>query len=446
MRRPLPNSKGAETPQIPANPEQGGDEDGENENPSPNPDPVSPGFKYEPEIMPPSEDPFVPPGLGDYKFRFTYGAWSGPSQCGQQSRLTRTIGCELVQEEYDDGGGVTLGSFNGEITPVPLNQMPGAKIQNAQLGSVSIQAVNIEQCLNDSSAMAAGGPINVYEGEQAGCGANPIIEGTDWSLEPYAYGNPYCSDGAIGHHSFRCSDDQGNPVSNQFCVENVQSGGMRNTSLIEPMRGNYSGCTARWYGMGNIQGCEDENGQNGPTNYADFTYKCVRSDGIVINDESACTEPKPQEGIKAVGSCRQNYMRRWDHACVTNGDLWETTLRLPLNSETDFDTVGVDACIASGASCCSLRQVRNDRYSGAPNGRFEAVGTGAPHAQEQPNGFYFDDPDRRIGTGEGPLFLAYVGGELVYTPRVSGTIHDDTGEGEMPRDWNGDDFGGPGPL
>jgi hypothetical protein len=451
---PNPNPGGGTDPVDPADPVDPTDPN----NPSiPTDQPIE-GGSHDPDLVNDPGDPGWAPGT----YQWTTGPWHGAAVCGQRAQLTRDVGCQRIMPFFDGGG--PIGRVDPALSGRPevmnaswgMSTVEGPRLSNgvydpsasgvkqelAQFGGSGdgsdflVQDVPISYCREVEYEIGSA-PINTYTGTQGGCQYDPVKTGsTEWELPPFASGTASCSASAFRMNQYRCQASDGSSAPLAYCLENLSEGGVRNGQLITPEYGNFSGCTARWVTYVEDNYCHKSGdlsngyGDDGPVHTANYQSRCIRSDGTELTgiEEAACAaSDRPFDGVQVVGACHKQYAVDYQYAClVDNNDV-------VVHQEIgfyDYYTEGTRMCNDAGATCCSLRQVSNNNYSGAPYRAYEVIGTKGT-AVSNP-GWYFDDRARRISSeGEGPYFYNYGGGRGRFEPDqyVGGVIDPEPGNG-----------------
>lgn len=397
--------------------------------PGPGPGPSTPTpSPTEGCVMDPSLGMNAAPSPDDYGvYQWTYGNWSeNGAACGQQTTdMTREFGCvavvpvftgppmgpigrmdgiklpgeaQVLQASYgsNDTQGVTV---NGVYYPAGLG-VRFEKVQFSNGGSQDVMLVptSLNKCMSNLPAAC-----NRYSGTKANCGyvgQDDPSASTDWTLPGGAPGSATCSAYAERRTGRRCVDAGGAQVDNGFCENNIVNGGGQDYTFANNVEvGNFSGCTARWVGIGEDMGCSTagNSAYPGPNHFAYYEYSCVRSDGKILNgsEASACTEPKPSNGAKQVGACRMEYEAGMGVACINigNGSGFNygyeqlNNMGFPhmvSHFEGSLYDGGMAACAAAGATCCSQRTNDDDNgVSTGLRGRVTTIGT-----DDEPHGVY----------------------------------------------------------
>jgi hypothetical protein len=415
MRRPLDLAKGTgSTPTSTPTP-----------SPTPTPAPgastptSTPGATFDPGSVTDPDDP----GDGFGTYQWTTGPWSGASVCGQQSHLTRSVGCQRLSPEdsgpvigavtpRDQGRAETLQASWGMSTPDGPVVLQGAvydpssadvRMRLAQFGGddggdgMKITPVPISYCLDN----AGPAPANVYDGTRAGCQYDTEVTGWTQFEDPW---NPGvfagCSSSAVSYPIVTCHDQSGAVVDNGYCYENFADGGTRNDDVEQPKVGNYSSCTANWVEDDAFVGCKsslDPGSDPGPIQVSYVSYHCERSDGTWLDgvDAGACpASDRPFDGYRQVGSCHQSFDQSTyngvalGHRSLGSGD---TSNYRTVVFQGDMYSGGAAACIAAGSTSCE------ERWN-LTKGVMETVGSSLPIATGG-YGSYLDDGDPSIGYG-----------------------------------------------
>ena len=480
MRRPLPSGLGTKGTPAGSTPDQtptptpvpcGGTSQDPCVTPTPTPDPANtgaiptsstqPGATYDPTLDEPvSNAPSSAVGVASY----VVGQWSGSGQCGQQATFTRTVSCVVdgpagggfpAQSMVQPRPGMTPGVDARVMDASYAAGTDGALLSSAvydpsssdvkavlaqfspgQGGAMKRTTMPIQYCIDNGAGQP---PANTYSGTQGGCEYHAQDDGgSGWQLPDGASGTATCSAQAYKVPNYSCYDQTGAKVDIGYCVENVQSGGDRNSYLVDPQYGNFSNCKTGWVGYPTDNYCfqptavpgyfqPGETAVYGPDHNAYFTYKCMRSDGTELTgpDAAACTDPQPSDGWRVVGSCSKTYYAGSGNAHCQLGDNDEYLVGVIAQSADTSDphTGGSNFCVSTNAACCGTRIASNYDEN---DGQYEIVASKLPPVPGL--GYYFDEVNKRKdSTQEGVLSLWYGASAGTYETDSGVSIEDPNG-------------------
>lgn len=307
------------------------------------------------------------PDSGGYPSFYTWvpGPWQGTAQCGQTSRLTRSVQCMAAHRRR---GGEIIGMAEGSTMQASFGDAAGTHrsvMEALNDNPVTMQSVQLaddmqwdyrETSIENCRMRAGPPPPTTYVGKGAACDYK-IEEGEwgEWS-EPYG-GNAQCSSDAERSRFIQCVDQNRRPVDLEFCFNDLTQGGGSNYQMRDSYTeyGNHEGCKAEWKSMPEYMGCV------GPAEMQRDYYHCEREDGEWLEgvDEASCGPRPALEGqAKQIGTCFQG---RYSNVGSCTGSYLGKVADLPgsLGSPTtqDFQTGtyywgGSDMCVER--ACCSL--------------------------------------------------------------------------------------------
>lgn len=277
-------------------------------------------------------DPIPDPGPGDGVYEWAYGPWTGDAQCGQQTTLTREIGC-VRYTQFGDAGSQFGMNATGGADVLPASYSPGAgKLDDGVYDPDSSDVMAHLAQLDDGGSgfkktavpisycqQALGPePVNKYVGKKAGCGYHATVTGMGAITVPSGEFVGCSEDGSYAP-IISCQDDDGDTVDPSYCINDLESGGRYQFDLVSQPYSDTSSCTYGWYGESAGFGCEYGSSQleanpdpthewGGPNNVVEFDYVCMRQDGSVVRsgsvEEASCAaDDRPMDGLRVVGSC-----------------------------------------------------------------------------------------------------------------------------------------------
>lgn len=321
----------------------------------------------------PSKDP-ADPGPGPGVIEWIPGPWEGPAQCGVQSTMTRTVGCQRVTPGGDDfpggpGGGPPMimmsldpSKANAAETGIKDAWTTPASMVRAQFFpgfGFTVTPLPVSYCLESPDVGPM--PATRYEGTNAGCDYD--FETIGWTQfeepdRPGVYAG--CSATAVSTENFTCRATDGSYVPRAYCVDNIREGGTRNTDHPQTRVGNFESCKFEWRGWAASTSC------SGSTQYTDYRYQCYREDGGSYIDSLCDAASRPKDGPVATGSCAP-YIMMDNHSYCPRESLdpagryeLEGGIGRTLGAEWrpgPAGQAGYDAarfCNELGATCCEV--------------------------------------------------------------------------------------------
>lgn len=439
MRRPLPNRAGVSSTQTSC--DSNGvctptptPSDGGNGDPGSVPPGGGPGFSYDPSIQTSFDPGNSPQGIAQW----VAGPWTGGAvgggagQCGGESHYVREISCVSLESS---GGPIGIGtnvsyssgSSDGLVNAIFDPAVSPVRMTNAQFTGNPANLSSSPAPLSFCQQNAGDPPPNTYNGKEAECDYHGSDDGTgQWQLDPGENGTATCSAAAYRRPSYSCTGPDGRPADLQFCFENVRNGATRNDFMVNPTYGNFEGCRTGWVGESGFASCRNpETNVEGRTSFTNYAYSCVRTDGEIQSD-AACTDPRPDDGVKPAGSCEKTWNFNGNTSGCFAGDSREYVIGIQdiTPQQAQNNVKGNDFCANNGATCCQYRMVFNTNYAGALLNTWQVVATNGPRVIDNA---HFDENDFRARPGsieEGPYFLD-IGGTASFVPNTYYPPNDD---------------------
>lgn len=444
MRRPLPSS---------STPSQGCDATGTCTTPTPTPPPTptptpaptcttdslgnttctptpTPGPTPSPTPTPtpvqtPTPTPTPAPNCFYTDMEWTTGGWDGTGgQCGQDSHLTRDVGCHAKGTCYD-------ASWRN---PTTVDEDVDPSVCESHIGWNFSSGYGPDNILGPE-------PSTSYDGTGAGCTYTAeLVSATNWQDPGYGPVDHQCSPDTYQDRTYDCVDDSGQQVPFSFCTDGISLGGTPSTDYpsgantsSDPMIyvgrnfGNLSDCHYGWVTYDANSGgtlyrtsqCDDNHQYT-----ATLDYKCERTDGLVVDDADCAAYQRPPSTL--VEACVPSYYNDSgdgiynNHAC--RGDAAEVVIHVIIGSvggAPNGDLAGIDdsqACYDAGATCCELRAPYINYGGSDAQNQLYLYGTKG-YPTNATYGEYADTSEPAADPSQGPAYLiATQSGSLHWVP------------------------------